>query len=52
MKDSSPINIPSDESVNLRPEDIADADLLALDEETIRRLVEIIFSQPESGLPS
>ena len=50
MKDSS-INIPPGKNVNLRPEDICRADMLAMDERTIMALVDIIFSQRESPVP-
>lgn len=47
----SPINSETPKSVNLSPEDVARAEALALDDGTIRALVEIIFSQKDDRAP-
>lgn len=51
MKDSPPINRRRSESVKLTEADRIEAAALELDEDLVRRLVALIFSQDRSAVP-
>lgn len=51
MKNLLPEDIPRGKIVNLPPDEVSLAEALALDEDTIHRLVDLIFSQKDRTAP-